>query len=578
MTTGDRRSGGPEPVDPLALAEAVAAGRLGLAAAEAALWEARPDDQARAATDVDELRDLVASIRGIRRHAEASRRAEVDVFDPDAAGVPLGSGRRAEDDRGTAPLRVHGGDVRLRPGARPRPRWAPVGALAAAAVLVVAVALIAPGLLAPSIATTPSPSARQTGVANASPSTSPAASRSPSGTPNASPSQSPGPSPTPGATGVKGVPAITSAALLGAPGIAYWTLTAVGKVTVTEWRPGGGAPRFRLSMSTLHDPDLPNGQTTDRRVVVSPDGSRVAFAETAGTTARTRVFATDGSLLWTDPQPTFTPDLAWSPDGSRLVVGSQPATWKVLTFPATGAPGVVTRDFSATDPNAAYRVLGFSSSGAVLYGWNTQGEAEWWSTPFQWTIGAARTVAITSFAGANDPLAVSNGTTATTNVAPSDRSTTEVTGVDEQGLRGLDTGGASGQLNGWEVRDTTTTAAKLKGLTMDMALAWGPAGSIVVADVTATDHPATITTVDPSAPGTPLTPTFSMVAGGYWRLFEGSRAGFGLLGLAAHRADAAWLGADELVAIDLASAGSAVLVPTDPGMTGLHPAGWLSAP
>ncbi|HEX7472602.1 MAG TPA: hypothetical protein VF323_05940, partial [Candidatus Limnocylindrales bacterium] len=454
--------------------------------------------------------------------------------------------------------------------------WAPVGALAAAAILVVAVALVAPGLLAPAVATTPSPSPTASVIANATLSTRPAPSPSPSAGASASPGAKPTPKPSPGATGVNGVPAIPSETLAGAPSIAYWTLTAVGKVTITEWQPGGGAPRFRFSMSTLHDPDLPNGSVTDRRIVVSPDGRRVAFAETAGSTARTRVFATDGTLLWTDLQPTFTPDIAWSADGARLVIGSQPATWKILTFPAGGgAPTVVTRDFAG----AAYRVLGFSASGSVLYGWDTQGEADWWSTPFQWTIGAANTTPITRFSGKAEPLAVSNGTTATSNVAPSDGSTTEVTGVDETAYRGLDTGGASGLLNGWEVRDTTTTATKLAGLSMDMALAWAADGSIVVADVSQAGRAATITTVDASAPVTPLTPTFSVAAGSYWRLFEGSRRSFGLLGLAAHRAgDPAWLGADELVTIELATGRSSVFVPTDPGLSGLHTAGWISAP
>jgi hypothetical protein len=114
---------------------------------------------------------------------------------------------------------------------------------------------------------------------------------------------------------------------------------------------------------------------------------------------------------------------------------------------------------------------------------------------------------------------------------------------------------------------------------MDMALAWGADGSVVVADVTHPDRPATVTTVDPAAPGKPITPTFPVPAGNYWRLFDGSRSGFALLGLGAHRAgDAPWLGADELVAIELSTARSAVLVPADPGLTGLHPAGWISAP
>ena len=569
MTTDDRRPARPDPVDALALAEAIAAGRLATPAAEAALREAYPDDPARAEAEIAELAGLVDAIRGVRRHADAVRRAGQEVFDPDAASPPLGLGMMVDDDRQIGPRRVRGGDVRLRPMARPRPRWAPVGALAAAAVLIVAIALVGPGLLAPSVASTPSPSPAPSAVANATPSPSVAASPSPSAS-----SGPTSPPPTPVPTGVKGVPAIASEALAGAPGIAYWTLSAVGKVTISEWRADGSAPRFGFSVSTMHDPDPAGGVTVDRRIVVSPDGGSMVFAETSGTTARTRVFSTDGTLLWTDPQPTFTPDLAWSADGSELVVGSQPATWKILTFPkAGGTPSVKTREFSG----AAYRVLGFSKSGAVLYGWDTNGEADWWMTPFHVTVVGGNPASITRFSGQADPLALSNGTTATSNVAPDDGSTTQVAGVDPKTYRVLDTGGPSGALDGWEVRDATAT--KLSGLTMDMALAWGADGSIVVADVTHMDRPATITTVAASAPGTPIGPSFSVPAGSYWRLFDGSRSGFALLGLGAHRTgDAPWLGADELVAIDLTTAASAVFVPADGGLTGLHPAGWITAP
>jgi hypothetical protein len=570
MTTDDRRSTPADPIDPLALAEAIVAGRLAVPAAEAALREAHPDDPARAEADVAELAQLVDAIRGVRRHAEAVRRSELEVFDPDAAGRPLGLGMTMVHDRGIGPRRVRGGDVRFRPMARPRrPRWAPVGALAAAAVLVVAVALIGPGLLSPTVATTPSPSPAPSGVAVATPSASLVPSPAPSAT-----SGPTSPPPSPSATGVKGVPAIASEPLAGAPGIAYWTLTAVGKVTITEWRPDGGPPRFRFSVSTMHDPDLANGVTVERRIVVSPNGRWMVFAETSGTTARTRAFSTDGSLLWTDPQPTLMPDLAWSADGNALVIGSQPASWKVLTFPkAGGAPTVRTRDY----PGAAYRVLGFSKSGALLYGWDTNGEADWWRTPFHVTVAGGNPVSITRFSGQADPLALSNGTTAATNVAPDDGSTTQVAGVDPKTYRALDTGGPSGILNGWEVRDGNTTT-KLGGLTMDMALAWAGDGSIVLANVTHPDRPATITTVDTSSPGTSITPTFSVPAGTYWRLFAGSRAGFALLALAAHRAtDAPWIGADELVAIELSTARSAVLVPADPGLAGIHTAGWITA-
>jgi hypothetical protein len=575
VSADGRRPGQPDAVDPLALAEAVAAGRLGFAAAEAALWEAHPDDQGRAANEVAELRDLVTAIRGVRRHADAVRRADVDVFDPDATSVPLGVVPPTDDDRGIAPRRVHGGDVRLRPAARQRPSWAPVGALAAAAVLVVAVAIVVPGLLAPSVASTPVPSSGPTGIAVASPSASVAA--SPSVPPSSNVTSAPSvPPPAPSATGVKGVPAIPTEPLAGAPGIAYWTLTDEKTMTVTEWRPDGAAPRFRFTVPIAADPSTIKRET-DRRVVVSPDGKRVVIAESTTTFARTRVFGTDGKLLWTDSQPTFTPDLAWSADGTRLLIGSQPDTFKLLAFSGSGAPSTTIHTF----PGAAYRFLGFSDSGAMVYGWDTNGEADWWQTPFQVTVGKDTVTPIVRFSGKTEPIAVSNGTTPTIDIEPEDGTTTQVAGVDPKSYRVLDTGDLSGQGDTWEVRDGNgpNDGTKLKGLTTDISLAWGPEGSIVVADESQTKNPATITTVAVAASGTPLTPTFSVAAGTYWRIFEGSRGGFALLGLGAKRSgDAPWIGADQLVAVDLATARSAVLVPDDAGLTGLHTAGWITAP
>lgn len=574
MTADGRRPGQPgdrDPVDPLALAEAVAAGRLGFAAAEAALWEAHPDDQGRAANDVAELRDLVTAIRGVRRHAEAVRRADVEVFDPDATSAPLGVAPALDDDRGIAPRRVRGGEVRLRPAARQRQRWAPVGALAAVAVLVVAVAIVVPGLMAPSVASTPSPSATSTGLAVASPSASAVASATANAT--SGPSQPP---PTPAGTGVKGVPPIPSQPLAGAPGIAYWTLKDEKTMTITEWRPDGSAPRFHFDVEIQADPSTTKRET-DRRVVVAPDGKRVVIAESTTSFQRTRVFATDGTLIWTDPRPTFMPDLAWSANGARLVVGAVPDTFTLVMFTgatATAAP----QQF----PGAAYRFLGFSDSGDILYGWDTNGEADWWQTPFQVPAKGGKVTTITTFGGGKkEPIAVANGTTPTTNVAPEPGSTTQAAGVDPLTYRVLDTGDLSGQGDTWEVRAANgpKDGTQLRGLTTDKALAWGPGGSIVVAEMADAKAPATITTVTDKAPGTPLTPTFSVAAGTYWRLFEGSRNGFALLGLGAKRTqDDPSIGADELVAVDLATANSAVFVPPDPGLTGLHTAGWITAP
>jgi hypothetical protein len=64
----------------------------------------------------------------------------------------------------------------------------------------------------------------------------------------------------------------------------------------------------------------------------------------------------------------------------------------------------------------------------------------------------------------------------------------------------------------------------------------------------------------------------------YWQQFDGARGGTALLGLGADRAhDFLYLGADELVAVDLATARAAVFVPTAAGLTGVHVAGWIGA-
>jgi hypothetical protein len=581
MTTDDRRPPASDPLDALSLAEAVAAGRLSLPAAEAALREAHAAGGGRVDTAIDELHDVVAAIRGVRRHADAVRRADVEVFDPDATRAPFGS--RAEDDgadRSVAPRRVRG-DVHLRPTVRPRsPRWAPVGALAAAAVLVVAVALIGPGLLAPSVASTASPSASQVAVGSPSaiPTNGPPGSpiQSPSAGPSQPTTQPPTPSPTPRPTGVAGVPPIPSERLTGAPGIVYWTLTTEDRITLAAWNPDGSRPAVSFSTDTWKDPSRADGIVIERRVVVSPDGRRVAFAETdfqgAGR-ARLRVFAADGTRLWTDPAPTGQPDLAWSPDGSALVVGSQPATWKILTFGGSGAPHVVTRTFAGQ----AFRVLGFSTSGAVLYGWDTNGEAEYWQTPFQVVVPNGTPVSITRFSGKAQPLGVSNGTTAVTDVAPENGTSTQTAGVDPKTSKVLDTGGLSGTLNGWELTDGASHV-KLDGLTMAVTLAWGPGGTIVIADVNQSDQAATIGTALPTDV-THVADALSIPAGSYWRLFEGSRAGFALLGLGAERAkDFVYEGAGELVVVGLASGRTAVFVPDDAGLIGLHIAGWITAP
>jgi len=205
---------------------------------------------------------------------------------------------------------------------------------------------------------------------------------------------------------------------------------------------GSGTHPLALVASTWPDPDRANGQVVDRRVVVSPDGSRVAFAETEvspQSRARVRVFGTDGSVLWTDPTPPDFADLVWSADGTVLVVGSQPATWQIVDF-GSGSAKLTTRTFQGQ----AYRILGFSQSGAVLYGWDTEGESEWWQTPFQVPTKGGPVTPITRFSGKAEPIAQSNGTTPTSEMTPADAFSLLQPGVDPKTYHVLDRESASG--------------------------------------------------------------------------------------------------------------------------------------
>jgi hypothetical protein len=173
---------------------------------------------------------------------------------------------------------------------------------------------------------------------------------------------------------------------------------------------------------------------------------------------------------------------------------------------------------------------------------------------------------------------VSNGTTDTTQVDPTIAGWSHA-GVDPKTGRVLDTGDLSGTLKGWEVRDGNGSK---DGTRLDLgdvmpALSWGPDGAIVVADVEDFTRPASITLVAPDAPRVALGPAFQIPAGSYWRAFDGSRAGYALLGLGADRTQD-WRVADELVVIRLATAESAVFIPAAAGLTGVHAAGWITAP
>jgi hypothetical protein len=451
-------------------------------------------------------------------------------------------------------------------------------------VLLVAVVL-GSNLAQSPVAATPSPSS--SAVAVASGALAPSAVASPAPPASAlSPTPAVTPAPTPVPTGVKGVPPIVSFPFTGGPSVAYWTVAAEDRIAVSEWNLNDSAPAISFTASTWPDPARGDGIWIDRRVVASPDGRFVAFAETdiqPPGRQRLRVFSATGKTLWTDPAPVGLPDLAWSADGSMLAIGQQPGMWRIVTFGAGvagGAPSIGSYDLGGADA-----LLGFAASGKVLYGYGSTGDAEFWGAPITFTpgrgvcecTGTVKTIA--RFSGRSDPLAVSNGTTPTTEIA-TEGSNGVRPGIDPKTGRVLDRGGASGT-GDWEIRDGTT-ATKLGSSDIGsggiLGLAWGLDGSIVVTSFGEADSPFRLQTVSPADPKTAIDPVFTLPAGTYWQKFDGARDGMALLGLGADRAhDFLYLGADELVAVDLLTAQAVVFVPAAPGLTGVQVAGWIGA-
>jgi len=560
----DRRQ--PAEMDVLDLAEAVAAGRITRTQAEATLRDRHADDAGALAADLAELGALIAAIGGVRRHAVAFRQAA----DNRAAGESAPVGAELSID----PRPVGESGVRVRSKPAQRNRWAAPALLAAAAVVVVAV-LVGSSLATAPVAGSPSPAA--SGIAVASPSVPPSPSApatGPSGSPGASTMPSSTPSESPSAAAAPGMPEFPTAPLTGAPAIAYWTLPSLTSIAITTWAPDGSAPLFSFTTDRWADPDPSTASVIARQVVVSPDGSRIVFAETDGSPkslARVRVFGADGSVLWSSSLPSGPPDLVWSADGSRLVVGSQPATWRIVDF-ATGTAKVTTRTF----PGQAYRVLGFSRSGAILYGWDTQGEAEWWQTPFQVPVAGGAVVPITRFSGKAEPLAQSNGTTPGSHVVDltvwSD--TLQQPGVDPNTGRVLDRGGASGD-GAWELRDGSTVAT-LRNSPSE-SLAWAPDGSIL--DYAPADSGITgaITSWSPAAPYGMESVLFEMPAGAYTQQFMGVKGSFALVELGPEHSSIPWpIESTELLVVDLTNGATAVLVPDSTGLAGIHIAGWIT--
>ena len=238
------------------------------------------------------------------------------------------------------------------------------------------------------------------------------------------------------------------------------------------------------------------------------------------------------------------------------------------------------------DLGGAYALLGFSVSGHLLYGYQTEGEQEFWNTPITYPRSGGSVRSIGKFSGQADPLAVSNGTTPTTAVAQ-DAGTIVQPGVDPQdrarSRHGRPVGsaaglGTAGRHDPHAARLRLTRYRRTPGSWLGperQHRRWPPQATV--------DSPLDLHLVLPAEPSVVQPrPTFTLPSGTYWQQFDGVRGTTVLLGLAAERAhESLYLGADELVAVDLsASRGgtlmAAVLIPTDAGLTGIHVAGWVT--
>jgi hypothetical protein len=417
----------PETIDTLELAEAVAAGRLGLAQAEALV---RAADGPREEARIAELRALSRAATAVLRHGDAYAAGWAAANRPGAEVAALGMGAQASGADSAAGGHEHRAssdpDVpdtrRLSPGRiRPRrgpgatvPRWSGIAA-------VVAVAVIVAGLvLARGLGSGTDVGGRPDAPASGQP--GPAATEPASGPPGASSSP----------VAATSLPAVVppGEALPGAPGVAFWAPDGADRVALYAWHPGGTAAGTLASLAVLDAwPDhsnlaVPNGLGSVQRVLVaSPDGSRVAFLESTGSgiiRARLRVFSTAGTLLWTSPESAtpaasaadpvsawYADGLAWSADGSILAAGTDP--WTLIRFDGTGDAVASTLDGMRSN-DTGYRLLGFSADGTHLYGYETQGEAEWWQRPVRVDASSGALETLTVFGGGADGLAVSNAT------------------------------------------------------------------------------------------------------------------------------------------------------------------------
>ena len=358
--------------DLLDLAEAVAAGRMTRAEADAAIRLAGGrgvDDR------LAELDALVRAVAAVERDAAVRRRASADASGGVVAGAVAGAGARAgagaaaEVAVGGSPVGpVRGSTVRATRG----PGDALAGlAVAGAAVLVVGAFLVGAVRIPSSGGPQPVPASPATWV-----------------------------------TADPAIPSILDGRLEGAPRAAFWSLVSSDRVAVWTWRSGEALTKLAEVDAWADPAGTPPGGlgSVQRTLLVSPDGERFAFAETTGSgilRGRLRVFDAGGRLAWelggegADGVGSMPPlAFAWAPDGRSLAVES--GSWDLVTFDDGG--GATSRRLDATIPGeSGYALIGFSADGSRLYGWETGGEAEWWQRPVAVDVSSGALSTLTGF-------------------------------------------------------------------------------------------------------------------------------------------------------------------------------------
>jgi hypothetical protein len=528
------------PTDPLALAEAVVAGRLTVAAAETALRAASPDAR-KAEQSIAEFGDLLTAVRAVRHHADAFRGA----YGP----APGPQSRPAATEMTSQ--RLDRLDVRVRRRPEPRPsRLAPLGALLAAAVVVVAVVVVGPRLL-PQVAASPSPPASLVAVAPSA--STPAQS--------ITPSPSPASSPTPRFTSAAAnIPPVASTPLPSAPDVYFWSAADDGTIRVWVWAPGQP-----LKALLSFGGGIPGSASEVRRTVVAaPDGRAFAVAETMTSSGngQFRIVNTDGTMGstikglgdWT---------IVWAADGSRVAYAILPEPWTMATAQTGGAWTV--RTYDPTNEPAA--LFAFSTDGASLYGYKTQVEADFWERPVRLNLKTGAYTDLEAYPAGTVGVAVTNGTSKSDQV---DSATGWV----------VDSGTAQGAR--WETREgtkATPLAPAVGGGPEGQPVVWGPDDRLVIDQVPAgaAGRPNGVTLATAGRSDDAAMAVFKLAGGTYRAGLLGVRNGYALLGIGAAAGQTTADGQpywDEAIMIDIADGTTAVLVPDDPNGRQVHLAGW----